>query len=80
MVFSADSQIYRNLSAKIAEGMLFFRGNGEGRRRSTPQEPITGFHRIIRSPTDSSTTKRSSVYRNLLTNLLMLVKMTPRHF
>ena len=27
MVFSADSQIYKNLSAKIAEAMPFFRGN-----------------------------------------------------
>ncbi len=30
MVFSADSQIYRNLSAKTAEGMPFFRGNVVG--------------------------------------------------
>jgi len=29
MVFSADSQIYRNLSAKTAEEMPFFGGNAE---------------------------------------------------
>jgi len=42
MVFSADSQIYRNLSAKIAEGMSFFRGNADNVQVVTDMEQATG--------------------------------------
>ena len=42
MVFSADSQIYRNLSAKNAEGMPFFRGNADNVQVVTDMEQATG--------------------------------------
>ena len=53
MVFSADSQIYRNLSAKNAEGMPFFRGNADN--GETDADLATGDIQLLRTPTGRMT-------------------------